>query len=216
MKNVKNLNNIIMKKYILTLIFLISMNYLLFAQQHPILRTLSIQDTHILDFDLKEGDYIKDTYNQLNPYIGTWKYEGGDKVLVLKIQKVEFFYNGISETYRDKLLVTYKYIKNGIVVADNLNSPIITTFQNLDSITSKKYGTFQLSKDEMFLSGSITDIILNVSTSAEIHPINSINGTFNSIKIYYNLLNSFKGNPASFYVGKPSFDLPNNVELIKQ
>ncbi|SFT60548.1 hypothetical protein SAMN05421857_2032 [Chryseobacterium formosense] len=27
---------------------------------------------------------------------------------------------------------------------------------------------------------------------------------------------STKGNPDSFYVGKPTFELPNKVELIKQ
>jgi len=182
----------------------------------PLLRTLSIQDTYDIDFDLKEGDYLKDTQNQLNSYIGTWKYEGNGKTLILRIQKIEMFYNGISENYRDKLLITYKYIKNGNTLVDNLNAPIITTFKNIESETGKKYGTFGLSRNESFLTGSLTDIPLNILTNAEIHPTNPTNGTFTKIKIYYNGMISTRGNPDSFYVGKPTFELPNSVELIKQ
>ncbi len=205
-----------MKKYILTLI-LINMAYLLPAQQYPILRTISIQDTYDIDFDLQEGDYIKDTQNQLNPYIGVWKYEGNGKILILKIQKIEMFYNGISENYRDKILITYKYIKNGNTLVDNLNAPIITTFKNIESETGKKYGTFGLSRNELFLTGSITDIPLNITTNTEIHPVNFGQiGVTPKIKIYYNGLISYRGNPDSFYVGKPTFELPNSVELVKQ
>lgn len=204
-----------MKKYILIFIITI-VNYSCKAQQHPILRTISIQDIYNADFDLQEGDYIKDTQNQLDPYIGTWKYEGNGKSLILKIQKVLSFYNGTGKFYDDTLLITYKYIKNGNTLVDNLNAPIITTFKNIESETGKKYGTFGLSRNELFLTGSITDIPLNITTNTEIHPVDNMMGSFNKIKIYYNGLISYRGNPDSFYVGKPTFELPNSVELVKQ
>ncbi|MCX8526486.1 hypothetical protein OF897_21465 [Chryseobacterium formosus] len=207
-----------MKKHIL-IFLLIIMNYSCKAQQQPVLRTLSFQDTFNDDFYFEKGDYVKDMYNQLDPYVGTWKYEGNGKTFILKIQKVPMFYDVLSKIYKDKLLVTYKYIKNGTVIIDNLSAPVITSFENLSDIEGKKYGTFSLISfmNEIFLSGSIKDIPLNITTNAEIHPVNfGVLGETPRIKIYYNGLNSFKGNPASFYVGKPTFEIPNKVELIKQ
>ncbi len=205
-----------MKKYILIFILTI-VNYSFKAQQHPILRTINIQDTNNTDFDLQEGDYIKDTQNQLDPYIGTWKYEDNEKSMILKIQKVPMFYNRIGEYYKDELLVTYKYIKNGSVVVDNLDAPIINSYDSVNKVDRKKYGTFSLNRNEIFLIGSIRDIPLNILTNAEIHPVNFGQvGVIPKIKIYYNGMISTKGNPDSFYVGKPTFEIPNSVELIKQ
>ncbi|SFT60591.1 hypothetical protein SAMN05421857_2034 [Chryseobacterium formosense] len=206
-----------MKRYIV-IFTLILMNYSCKAQQQSILRTLTFQDTFNEDYFRQKGDYVKDSYNQLNPYIGTWKYEGSEKTLILKIQKVPMFYENIRKAYSDELLITYKYIKNGTVIVDNLNAPIITSFENISSIDAKKYGTFSLTyfMNELYLTGSIKDIPLNITTNAEIHPVNPVNGTFNTIKIYYNGMISTRGNPDSFYVGKPTFELPNKVELIKQ
>lgn len=206
-----------MEKYILTFI-LILMNYSCNAQQQPVLRTLTFQDTFNEDYFYKKGDYVKDLYNQLDPYVGVWKYEGNGKTFILKIQKAEMFYNDISKTYRDKVLVTYKYLKNGIVIVDNLNAPTIYNYDNISNDNAKKYGTFSFIyfMNELFLTGSITDIPLNITTNAEIHPVNPTNGTFNKIKIYYNGMISYRGNPDSFYEGKPTFELPNNIELVKQ
>ncbi|GEM_PF-4123347 len=207
----------IMIKYIVTIVVLILTN-LANAQQQTVLRTVSFQDTFDEDFEFEEGDYVKDMYSQLNPYVGTWKYEGQEKTLILKIWKVPMFYNSISKRYRDYLITTYKYIKNGVVLVDNLNLPAITSFENISNTEAKKYGTFSLSSlnNGTVLTGGITDIPLNILTHAEIHPVNPINGAFNKIKIYYNGLISTRGNPDSFYVGKPTFELPNSVELIKQ
>lgn len=206
-----------MKNYIL--LFMLIMTCSCNAQQQPILRTLSFEDTFNEDYFSKDGDYVKDIHNQLDPYVGIWKYEGNGKTLILKIRKVQLFYNGISGTYRDKLLITYKYIKNGTIMIDNLDLPLINSFDNLSNDQGKKYGAFSLNKydNELFLSGSLTDIPLNILVSTEIHPVNfGISGATPKIKISYNGNNSYRGNPESFYVGKPTFELPNFVELVKQ
>ncbi|WP_144283616.1 DUF6705 family protein [Chryseobacterium echinoideorum] len=206
-----------MKKYIVLLVLII-MNCSCKAQQ-PVLRTLTFNDSFDEDYFREKGDYVKDTQNQLDPYIGVWKYQGTEKTLILKIQKVTMFYESIRKTYRDELLVTYKYIKNGVVVVDNLDLPLISSFENLSNDQGKKYGTFSLNKynNELFLSGSITDIPLNILTNTDIYPIDfNIIGVAPKIKIQYNGLMSYCGNPASFYVGKPTFELPNNVVLVKQ
>ncbi len=205
-----------MKRYILTLLLVI-MSCNAQSQQQPILRTLSFQDIFNTGYSYKHGDYVKDTQNQLDPYVGTWKYEGNGMVLILKLQKASMFYNDISKTYRDKLLATYKFVKDGVILVDNLNAPIISTYQNIGNENGKKYGTFSLSQNMQNLDGSITDIPLNILASSYIYPVNpNSNGSFNQIKIEYNGINAIRGNPKSFYVGKPTFILPNRVVLIRQ
>ncbi|WP_439480672.1 DUF6705 family protein [Chryseobacterium aquaticum] len=204
-----------MKKYILILL-LVAVSCTAQSQQ-PILRTLSFQESFNEDYFLKHGDYIKDTQNQLNPYIGTWKYEGNGMTLILKLQKVLMFYNDSGKFYYDAILSTYKFVKDGVVLADNLNAPVITTFHNISDDVGKKYGTFSLSENMQNLDGSLTDIPLNILASSYIYPINpSSTGSFNQIKIEYNGINAIRGNPKSFYVGKPTFILPNRVVLIRQ
>ncbi|QQV03648.1 MULTISPECIES: DUF6705 family protein [Chryseobacterium] len=187
--------------------------------QQPVLRTLTFEESFDENYFYKKGDYVKDTQNQLDPYVGIWKYQGTEKTLILKIQKVTMFYENIGKTYIDVLIITYKYVKNGVVVVDNLDIPVINNFDNTAVTNRKKYGTFSLNKynNELFLSGSITDIPLNILTNTDIYPIDfNIIGVTPKIKIQYNGLMSYRGNPASFYVGKPTFELPNNVVLVKQ
>ncbi|WP_439480676.1 DUF6705 family protein [Chryseobacterium aquaticum] len=204
-----------MKKYILILL-LVAVSCTAQSQQ-PILRTLSFQECFSEDYSYKHGDYVKDFQNQLDPYIGTWKYEGNGMVLILKLQKVPMFYEDISKTYRDELLLTYKFIKDGVVLVDNLNAPVFNDFDSITKEERKKYGVYSFSSDMQNLDGSITDIPLNILASSYIYPINpNVNGTFNQIKIEYNGMDAIRGNPKSFYVGKPTFILPNRVVLIRQ
>ena len=187
------------------------------AQTYPVLRTVSIQESLDENYNELNGDYIKDINNLLNPYIGTWKYEDNGMVFILKIQKVEQFIsitNIGTYNFSDELCVTYKFVKNGITLVDNLNEPLINSYIQANG-NGKKYG-FYWFKSLEYVSGVITDLPLNITTSSDIYPINSVGGVFNKIKIQYNGMNSLKGNPADFYIGKPTFLIPNFVELIKQ
>lgn len=189
------------------------------AQTHTIVRTITIENSLTEEYNRMSGDYVKDVNNLLNPYIGTWKYEGNGMIFILKIKKVEQFIsisNNGNYYYYDRLITTYKFVKDGNTLVDNLNASIINTFHNLDSGMSKKYGVFDFNENTNYLSGIITEIPLNITTSSDIYPINSVGGTFNRIKIQYNGMNSIKGNPVDFYIGKPTFMIPNFVELIKQ
>lgn len=189
------------------------------AQNYPVLRTVSIEQSLDENYNRLSGDYIKDTNNLLNPYVGIWKYEGNGMIFILKIQKIEQFItftkSGKYYLY-DKLLVTYKFVKNGVTLVDNLNEPTINTFHNVGNIVGKKYGSYWFNQSLDYVSGVITDIPLNITTSSDIYPVNPLGGTFNTIKIQYNGMNSLRGNPADFYEGKPAFMIPNFVELIRQ
>lgn len=206
----------IMKKIFILLVIL-SITALQ-AQTYPILRTVSVEQSLDVNYNELSGDYIKDINNLLNPYVGIWKYEGNGMIFTLKIQKVNQFisvYNDGTYKLRDELLITYKFVKNGITLVDNLNEPIINKFYNVGNLIGSKYGSYWF-KSLDSISGVITDIPLNITTSSDIYPVNPIGGTFNKIKIQYNGMNSLRGNPADFYIGKPTFMIPNFVELIRQ
>ena len=189
------------------------------AQNYPVLRTVSIEQSLDENYNELNGDYIKDINNLLDSYVGTWKYENNNILFIIKIRKVEQFitiYNDGSYEFRDELLVNYKFVKNGVTLVDNLNEPTINTFHNVGNIVGKKYGSYWFNQSLDYVSGVITDIPLNITTSSDICPVNPVGGTFNTIKIQYNGMNSLRGNPADFYERKPTFMIPNFVELIRQ
>lgn len=203
-----------MKKIILVLV-IVFFNTIQ-AQNYPVLRTVSIEQSLDENYNELSGDYIKDTNNLLNPYVGIWKYEGNGMIFILKIQKVEQYlstYNDGTYKFSDRVFVTYKFVKNDVTLVDNLNEPLVNTFTNGNG---KKFGRYWFNLSLDYISGVITDIPLNITTSSDIYPINPVGGTFNTIKIQYNGMNSLRGNPADFYEGKPTFMIPNFVELIRQ
>ena len=132
-------------------------------RKEDLIYDLIFSDNVIFNIDI--GDYIKDINNLLNPYIGIWKYEGNEMIFTLKIQKVNQFisvYNDGTYKLRDELLITYKFVKNGITLVDNLNEPIINTFYNVGNLIGSKYGSYWF-KSLDSISGVITDIPLNIT-----------------------------------------------------
>ena len=65
------------------------------------------------------GSYIKDTENKLNPYIGTYIYNDGTKMLKIILQKktMSLRYN----YYEDLIIGEYQYIENGIEKSNTLH-----------------------------------------------------------------------------------------------
>ena len=54
----------------------------------------------------------------LKSYVGTWKYETPEETLILKLKDTVVIY--FDEEY-ETILGVYKYIKNGVVVIDNMD-----------------------------------------------------------------------------------------------
>ena len=80
------------------------------------------------------GAYYKDNYNEFDKFVGTWKYQVGNKSLTITIQKKTLYYNENDDTYIDMLIGEYKYInENGVIVVNtlpNLNLTILKPFEN--------------------------------------------------------------------------------------
>ncbi len=160
------------------------------GQQFPVKRTLEFSKWFtIKGKNLKKGDYFKDTNSLYNPFIGTWIYEANDLVFVLKLQKVQFLFvdkeNKSYYWYMDRLLSTFKIIKNNIVLVDNLEEPIIETFYGKEKNETNKYGSFQINSERLSLAGEFESDFSH-SFSGSIFPvINSKDGK-NVIRLKFN------------------------------
>lgn len=205
----------IIKLFLLVTIFLSNCK----AQNQPILRTIPMEETYSDDFYLKSGDYIKDTNNSLNKYVGTWQYNNGSgTILTIKIQKKSQLITVTPKSsyyYYDKIITTYKLVKNGVTLVDNLSLPIPNDFNNL-SVENMKYGKFSCVENINHVTGTITDLTLGIITSAEIEllELSSLNSP-PQIKFSMYGNDSRRLNPESFYEGKPTFEIPNFKTLSK-
>ena len=66
--------------------------------------------------------YLKDTNNHFEDVLGTWKWEEGNSSFEFEFTKItNYNYEGINMAI-DFILARYKYIKDGVLVADILNN----------------------------------------------------------------------------------------------
>lgn len=200
-----------MKKYI-SIILLSLITTTAFCQNRPILRTVPVTQTFTEEFERTSGIYVKDTQNHLNPYEGTWRYSQNGVEFTLKLKKVQQVINTSRNGdyyYYDRIISTYKLVKNGVVLIDNLN--LIPTSTNIFD-SNGGFGTLNNGDGFEYINGIFTDITNNVIISrCEISKISS-NKIF--FKLYAN--HSWKRNPEEFYQGMTSmYSMPNNIEMVK-
>lgn len=86
-----------------------------------------------LDVDpdqITNGAYLKDTENQLLPFIGTWVYQQGNKKVTLKFHKILYYGEwGFPRYYLDMLEANYKVEEGSTVIYNNLNDSFDGTAQ---------------------------------------------------------------------------------------
>lgn len=69
--------------------------------------------------NITENDYVKDTNNLLNQFVGTWEYNNGSTKLKIILRKEINDYNGY---YREDLIYgEYQYIENGFEKINTLS-----------------------------------------------------------------------------------------------
>lgn len=69
---------------------------------------------------LKNNNYIKDTENAYNNFVGTWQWTDGNSTFTIKLQKVEHWKMPNDTYYKDIIFGGYKYILNGNLIIDKL------------------------------------------------------------------------------------------------
>lgn len=85
--------------------------------------------------DYSKSYYYKDSNSDLNKFLGTWVYNGGNKKLTLVFYKLTHKKSG--KDYIDRIYAKFKYEENGIVTYNTL----------IDQSTSAKYKIFGSSFD---------------------------------------------------------------------
>jgi hypothetical protein len=68
------------------------------------------------------GAYYKDVENFLNNFEGTWVWQDGNSALTFVFEKIESYHNTPlnANFYEDLLVGEFKYVENGVVIADYL------------------------------------------------------------------------------------------------
>lgn len=69
----------------------------------------------------KPNTYTKDVDNEFGKYEGTWKYQNGNTILIIKLQKKVFDYFAEKNYYEDLIIGEYAYIVNGTELINTLN-----------------------------------------------------------------------------------------------
>ena len=69
---------------------------------------------------LRNNNYIKDTENVLNNFVGTWQWTNGTSTFTIKLEKVEHWKMPNDTYYIDRIFGGYKYIDNGTLIVDKL------------------------------------------------------------------------------------------------
>lgn len=174
---------------------------------------MAIAQTNIVDVhsgislvDSPGGTYIKDINNTFTPYLGTWKYQNGNEILIVKLEKVTKYYDSKYSSYEDHIKGNYSYTTNSgaTYVTNTIISNQSNTDPNINSLYAPSPYPTNLNtsfKDEVhqkrcdaiftFLAGSTTQMTLK-------------------------LKNRSMGYIYPEVPPNPAFSIPNNVVLTKQ
>ena len=186
-----------------------------FAQIREPQRIVPQSVVHI-SYDYQIGDYIKDTENKLDQYVGTWEYnDGSGNIFTLKLQRVNQFLNdlgGNRYSFSDEIIISYKLIKNNILIINKLNDIIPLEVPSSDDLLGFGFVNNFHSYDN--LEGFLGDETYNIIANCEIIKLYTPVGQ--PEKIMFKLTKPFKRNDPSFYQGlSETYSVPNNVELTK-
>jgi|GEM_PF-3347260 len=125
--------------------------------------------------------YFKDVYNTFDKYVGTWKYENGNDIVIFEIVKVTQKYDADNQIFEDYLVGNYNYSNDGgnTYVVNSIPSTISenrddNTLQAVcqDNDTKITFGFKELIFNKLdgycnayfeFIPGSLTEITVSIT-----------------------------------------------------
>lgn len=110
------------------------------------------------EIDLPENSYEKDTNNELQDYVGTWKGIWNNKTIYITFNKVEHKFDNDLKYYRDYLIGKFKVTDlNNNNLFDNMN--LSDDNAKIQGVNFRRYGDkyslFYIDSDLCNTSGSI-------------------------------------------------------------
>jgi hypothetical protein len=85
--------------------------------------------------EISNNSYLKDTFNDLDLFVGTFKYSNNDTTFTIKLRKIEQYYNG--KYFSDLIIGDLTYIIGSTTIIDS-NNQFNTNFNN--QFTHKIFG----------------------------------------------------------------------------
>ena len=95
--------------------------------QNPIINLIDYNGT------MPSGSYLKDTYNDLDPFVGTYVFEEGNVYFKVILKKIEVSYN--QSYYEDMIVGEMQYRVNGVDLLNSL-SKINIVYPNQEALHS--------------------------------------------------------------------------------
>lgn len=157
--------------------------------------------------DVPAGTYLKDINHTFDPFLGTWKYQNGNEILVVTLEKVEMYLDTEYSTYYDFIKGNYSYTTDG-----GATYVVNTIAQNA--------GNNNPNINSMYSCGPIVPTTINFRYIDIIYQKNAW-ATFTFQNSNYQQLHLKLENKSGGYIlpatpPNPAFCIPNNVVLIKQ
>lgn len=93
---------------------------------------MNVMDNNMNPINSNLPNYYKDLTNELDYYVGTWKYQNGNTSLTIVLQKVTQIPEGDGDV-TDDLIGEYRYVENGVELVNSfyrLNNPAYNTAQH--------------------------------------------------------------------------------------
>ena len=181
---------------------------ILFISKSTIAQTTIVDlNSEYTRMDVPSGTYLKDINNTFANFLGTWKYQNGNQILIIKLEKVEMFLDAEFGVYFDFIKGNYSYTTDGGITF------IVNTIQqnigNNNPQTNALYsGGPNESNSDLY---RFTDVIYQKNAWAT---FTFQNNNFN--QLHLKLKNKGGGYILPATPPNPAFCIPNNVVLIKQ
>ena len=159
--------------------------------------------------DAVSGTYIKDIYNTFTPFLGTWKYQSGNEIFTIKLEKVTQKYYPEFGTYRDYIKGNYSYTTDGgasFIVNTIIDDELLPlNFNHEDPLYSSRPDNSQ------FMEMRFRDVIYQKPCSAVFTFL-----TGSTTQINFNLDNVKRGYILPETMPNENFSVPDNVTLTKE
>lgn len=153
------------------------------------------------------GTYFKDINNTFDQFLGTWKYQNGNEILIFKFEKVEMYYSSDYSIYEDFIKGNYSYSNDG-----GATYTVNTILQNLGNNNPLINSMYSCGPDYPYLNVfRFRDVIYQKNAWANFTFQNS-----NYQQLHLKLENKSGGYIYPATPPNPAFCIPNNVVLIKQ
>ncbi len=174
--------------------------------QIPIINTIDVNGI-ATRMDSPTGTYLKDINFTFEPFLGVWKYQNGNEILIIKLEKVEQYLDPEFSTYYDFIKGNYSYSNDGgnTFVVNTIQQNIGNNNPEINPLYSG--GPNNPTKDIY----AFRDVIYQKNAWANFTFQNN-----NYQQLHLKLENKSGGFIYPATPPNPAFCIPNNVVLIKQ